>query len=90
MSLIFLTDIAPNFFGRCKILVFNQVKVDLSPEGVGAGVGKLLVGDEEEGYRGASRQEEDKGDDDLLGQRGTGIVAVLCLSSGLQVIRIVN
>ncbi len=47
-------------------------------------MGQLLVGDEEEGDRGAGRQEEDEGDDDLLGERGAGIVAVLRLSSGLQ------
>ena len=47
-------------------------------------MGQPLVGDEEEGDGGAGRQEEDEGDDDLLGQRGAGVVAVLRLSSGLE------
>ena len=50
-------------------------------------MGQPLIGDEEEGDSGAGRQEEDEGDDDLLGQRGAGVVAVLRLSSGLQKIR---
>lgn len=53
-------------------------------ERVGAGVGQLVVGDQEEGDSGAGSQEQDQRDDDLLGDRGARVVAVLALLAGLE------
>ena len=54
------------------------------PEGVGAGVGQPLVGDQEEGDGSSGGQKQDQGDDDLLGHGGAPVVAVLALLAGLK------